>query len=150
MTKPTKGAPKGPYSITAVATSVDGFEVTNNEKTFAINTSMKVTVAKDFIEQGSVATELNVGKVGKIVEIDRAAPKAAADINAEFINPIVDAIAAFSAHTTANAAIVGSVITVVITFNDGSTQHTLTLTVTAGAATDKAAMLLAAQNGTLN
>lgn len=151
MTAPTSGA-KGPFTITVTATPKDGSEAIKNTKTFDVTTTMKVEVDHDYLEADTTTTtQLNVGKAGKVVIIDRTAPSAATGITAEFIDPIVAAIVDGTSH--GSAALQGSIVaatTLKITFNDGTADHTLTTGAFApGEATDAAKVLAAAQAGTL-
>ena len=152
MTPPTHGSAKGPFTITAMATPTDGTEAIHNTKTFTVTTTMAVGVAKDYLEvDGTTTTQLNVGKAGKVVIIDRTTPGDVADITAEFIDPIVAAIADAAATGTDDLkAKITAATTIKITFNDGTNDHTLTTAAFApGEATDKAKVLAAAQTGTL-
>ena len=152
MTPPTHGSVKGPFTITAVATPTDGTEAIHNMKTFTVTTTMAVGVAKDFLEADTTTpTQLNVGKAGKVVQIDRTAPANAAGISAEFIDPIVAAIADGAATGSADLkGKIAAATTLMITFNDGTADHTLTTGVfVAGEATDKVKVLAAAKAGSL-
>lgn len=152
MTPLVHGSVKGPFTITATATAQDGSEVTNNTKTFEISTTMAVGVGHDYLEEdGTTATQLNVGKAGKVVIIDRTAPSAATGITAEFIDPIVAAIVDGTTHGSSDLQnSIAAATTLKITFNDGTADHTLTTGAFApGEATDAAKVLAAAKAGTL-
>ena len=152
MTPPTHGSAKGPFTITALATPTDGTEVVHAMKTFEVTTTMAVGVAKDNLAQdGTTATQLNVGSTGHAIAIDRPAPANAAAVTAEFIDPIVAAIAdGVATGTDALKASIAAATTLMITFNDGANEHTLqTGTFAPGEATDAAKVLAAAQAGTL-
>ena len=140
----------GPFSITATATSTDGSPVTNNTKTFTVTTTMAVGVAHDYIEMdGTTATQINAGKTGKTIVIDRTIASLT-DVTAEFIDPIVAAIA--DATTSGSGAVLTDIPTatsILITFDYGSGPHTLAITIAAGDATDAAKVLAAAKTGTL-
>ena len=152
MTPPTHGSAKGPFTITAMATPTDGTEAIHNTKTFTVTTTMAVGVAKDNLaKDGTTATQLNVGSTGHAILIDRTAPATAAAVTAELIDPIVAAIADGAATgTAALKASIAAATTILITFNDGTNEHTLLITLAnAGDATDKVKVLAAAQAGTL-
>ena len=147
MTAPSNPA-KGPFSITATATSADGSPVTNNTKTFTVTTTMAVGVDHDYIEMdGTTATQINAGKTGKTIVIDRTIASLT-DVSAEFIDPIVAAIVD-KATNHAKQAEIDAATSILITFDYGSGPHTLTIAIAAGDATDAAKVLAAAKTGTL-